>query len=76
MGRRGEGAPLYGLHPGMCTTFMRHDEVDGVAVQRSSGFYALDNAALRAIARAQQLPALPAQFTNPSLTLRVTFEYR
>ena len=57
-------------------TIHRDGTVDGVLVRRSSGFYALDNAALRAMARSQQLPALPAQFTNPTLTLHVTFEYR
>ena len=57
-------------------TIHRDGTVDGVVVRRSSGFYALDNAAMRAIARAQQLPALPAEFTNPSLTLHVTFEYQ
>ena len=57
-------------------TIHRDGTVDGVVVRRSSGFYALDNAALRAMARTQQLPALPAQFTNPSLTLHVTFDYQ
>jgi protein TonB len=57
-------------------TIHRDGKVDGVLVRRSSGFYALDNAALRAMARAQQLPPLPAQFTNPTLTLHVTFEYQ
>ena len=57
-------------------TIRRDGTVDGVLVRRSSGFYALDNAALRAMARSQQLPPLPAQFTNPTLTLHVTFEYR
>lgn len=57
-------------------TIHRDGRVDGVAVRRSSGFYALDNAAMRAVARAQQLPALPPEFTNPSLTLNVTFEYQ
>jgi protein TonB len=57
-------------------TIHRDGRVDGVMVTRPSGFFALDNAAVRALARAQQLPALPAEFTNPTLTLRVTFEYR
>ena len=43
---------------------------------RSSGFFALDNAAMRAIARAQKLPPLPQAFPNQTLTLRVTFEYQ
>jgi protein TonB len=57
-------------------TIHRDGAVDGVLMRRSSGFYALDNSALRAVARAQQMPALPAQFTNPTLTLHITFEYR
>lgn len=57
-------------------TIRRDGSLDGVAVRRPSGFYALDNAALRAIARVQQLPPLPSEFTNPSLTLNITFDYR
>lgn len=57
-------------------TIHRDGTVDGVVVRRSSGFYALDNAAMRAVARAQQMPALPPQFTNPTLTLHLTFEYQ
>ena len=56
-------------------TIHRDGRTDAVAVSQSSGFYALDNAALRAIARAQ-LPPLPAAFTNSTLTLRITFEYQ
>ena len=67
-----------GVHGASVVTFRIHRDgtVDGVVVRRSSGFYALDNAAMRAIARAQQMPALPAQFTNPTLTLHLTFEYQ
>jgi periplasmic protein TonB len=57
-------------------TIRRDGTLDAVAVRQSSGHYALDNAALRAVARAQQVPPLPAEFPGPSLTLRVTFEYQ
>jgi protein TonB len=57
-------------------TIHRDGTVDGVAVTGPSGFFALDNAAMRAIARAQKLPPLPQAFPNQTLTLRVTFEYQ
>ena len=57
-------------------TIRRDGLVDSVLVRRSSGFYALDNAAMRAVARAERLPALPGEFPNASLTVHVTFEYQ
>jgi TonB family protein len=57
-------------------TIHRDGTVDKVAVSRSSGHFALDNAAMRAIARAQKLPPLPPAFADQTLTLRVTFEYQ
>jgi TonB family protein len=56
-------------------TILRDGTVEMVAVDMSSGFYALDNAATRALVRTQRLPALPTAFTNPSLTVRMRFVY-
>ena len=56
-------------------TIRRDGLVDSVMLRRTSGFYALDNAAMRAVARAERLPALPSEFPNASLTVHLTFEY-
>jgi TonB family protein len=44
-------------------------------VQRSSGSTELDVRAQRAIAITRQIPPLPAEFPNPTLTVYLTFEY-
>jgi len=45
-----------------------------VQVELPSGFYALDLAAQRALLLTR-LPELPAQFSNPTLTVHMRFEY-
>ncbi len=65
--------------PGMTVlrfTIQRDGAIAGVAVDRSSGYFALDMSAQRAILLTNQLPGLPSAFTEPSLTVRLTFEYR
>lgn len=65
--------------PGMTVlrfTIQRDGAIDGVAVDRSSGYFALDMSAQRAILLTAQLPGLPTAFTEPSLTVRLTFQYR
>ena len=57
-------------------TIERDGGVGAVAVDRSSGFLALDMSAQRAILMTSQLPPLPGAFTEPSLTVRLTFEYQ
>lgn len=49
--------------------------IQGVMVERPSGFLALDLAAERALLTTR-LPELPPQFPNPSLTVHITFEYQ
>jgi TonB family protein len=56
-------------------TITRKGSIEGVAVERPSGFVALDYAAQRALLLTR-LPELPPQFPNPSLTVHVTFEYQ
>jgi TonB family protein len=60
----------------MVFTIRRDGTIDGIAVDRSSRFLALDNAADRALRLTRQLPPLPAQFPNPTLTVRMYFEYQ
>ena len=57
-------------------TIQRDGAIAGVAVDRSSGYFALDMSAQRAILLTNQLPGLPSAFSEPSLTVRLTFEYR
>jgi protein TonB len=54
----------------------RDGTLTDIAVERSSGNSTLDLIATRAIRLARQLPPLPAEYPNPSLTVHLTFEYQ
>ena len=56
-------------------TITRGGSIEGVTVERPSGFLALDLAAERALLTTR-LTELPPQFPNPSLTVHLTFEYQ
>lgn len=56
-------------------TITRGGSIQGVMVERPSGFLALDLAAERALLTTR-LRDLPPQFPNPSLTVHITFEYQ
>jgi TonB family protein len=56
-------------------TITRGGSIQGVMVERPSGFLALDLAAERALLTTR-LPELPPQFPNPLLTVHITFEYQ
>lgn len=56
-------------------TITRGGSIQDVAVERPSGFLALDLAAERALLTTR-LPELPAPFPNPTLTVHITFEYQ
>ena len=56
-------------------TINRSGSIQGVMVERPSGFLALDLAAERALLTTR-LPELPVQFSNPTLTVHVTFNYQ
>jgi TonB family protein len=60
---------------GMKFTITRGGSIQGVMVERPSGFLALDLAAERALLTTR-LAELPPQFPNPSLTVHITFEYQ
>jgi TonB family protein len=53
----------------------RGGTIQGVKVERPSGFLALDLAAERALL-ITRLPELPPQFPNPTLPVHITFEYQ
>ena len=55
-------------------TIARGGAIEQVQVEGPSGFYALDLAAQRALLLTR-LPELPTQFTNPTLTVHMRFEY-
>jgi protein TonB len=56
-------------------TILRDGTVERVSIGESSGSYPLDNAAQRAVLLAGQLPRLPEEFPNPTLTVHLTFRY-
>ena len=57
-------------------TIGRNGAIEGVGVDRGSGYLALDMAAQRAVLLTRRLPPLPSAFPEDSLTVRLTFEYR
>lgn len=55
-------------------TIAKNGSIQEPQVENASGFDELDNRALRAVQLAK-LPPLPAEYTNPTLTLHVQFDY-
>ena len=65
--------------PGMTVvkfTIQRDGSIANAAVDKTSGYIALDTAALRGVLGTRQLPPLPAAFPNPTLTVYLNFEYK
>jgi TonB family protein len=56
-------------------TIQRDGRLTDPTVERSSGYGALDNAARRAIELTRQLTPLPAEYSNPTLVVHLTFNY-
>jgi TonB family protein len=56
-------------------TVMRDGRITSVQTERSSGYFALDQGAQRALLTTHQLPPLPAQFPDQSLTVHLNFQY-
>jgi TonB family protein len=56
-------------------TIQRDGTISGAEVEKSSGYTALDIAALRAVVGTRQLTPLPAAYPNPSLGVHLNFEY-
>jgi len=56
-------------------TIQRDGQIQGVEVEKTSGFAALDINAQRALLMTRTLPPLPGQFPNPTLTVHLNFQY-
>lgn len=56
-------------------TIQRDGTIAGAEVERSSGFTALDIAALRAVIGSRQLPPLPGAYPNQTLGVHLNFQY-
>lgn len=57
-------------------TIVRDGRITDVELERSSGFAALDLESQRALLLTRQLPALPAQFPDNTLTVHLRFQYQ
>jgi TonB family protein len=56
-------------------TIQRDGKLTDVALEQTSGYTSLDLNAQRAIQITRQLPPLPAEYPNPTLTIHLTFKY-
>ncbi|HEX7086253.1 MAG TPA: energy transducer TonB [Vicinamibacterales bacterium] len=56
-------------------TIQRDGRITNVEIERSSGYFALDQTAQRAVILTGRLPPLPQQFTEPTLTVHLIFRY-
>lgn len=56
-------------------TIQRDGRISDVQVERSSGYFALDQSSQRALLLTRQLPPLPPAFTEQSLTIHLIFQY-
>jgi TonB family protein len=57
-------------------TIQRNGTITDVQIEKPSGYPALDFMSQRALLLTRQLPALPAAFSEPSLTVHLVFSYR
>jgi TonB family protein len=57
-------------------TIRRDGRITDVAPEQSSGYVSLDDNARRAIELTRQLPPLPREYTNDTLTVHLTFKYQ
>ena len=56
-------------------TIQRDGRVTNVEVEKSSGYFALDQTSQRALLVTRQFPQLPPQFTESTLTVHLIFRY-
>jgi TonB family protein len=56
-------------------TIERDGRISSLEVQRSSGYFALDQTAQRALVLTRQFPPLPPQYTGEQLTIELVFNF-
>lgn len=56
-------------------TIERDGRISTMQIQKSSGYFALDQTAQRALLLTRQFPALPAQYTEEQLTVELVFNF-
>ena len=56
-------------------TIARDGRIGKVSVERSSGYFALDQTAERAVRIMGRLPPLPSEYTEPQLVVHLVFRY-
>lgn len=54
----------------------RDGRISQLEIEKSSGYFALDQAAQRAMLLTRQLPPLPSQYTEDQLTVHLIFRYQ
>jgi protein TonB len=57
-------------------TIERDGRITQTSVEKTSGYETLDIAARTAVAVTRQLPPLPQEFPNPTLTVHLSFQYQ
>lgn len=57
-------------------TIQRTGTITDIVLERSSGYAALDLESQRALSLTRQLPPLPAQFPDATLTVHLSFQYQ
>jgi periplasmic protein TonB len=57
-------------------TIQRNGTITDAQLEKPSGYFQLDQEALRAVARTRMLPPLPREFPETHLTVHLTFDYK
>src|SRR4029077_9109637 len=57
-------------------TINRDGSISDIVAEKSSGTPTLDLSAQRAVVVTRTLPPLPSQFTNPTLTVHLNFQFQ
>jgi TonB family protein len=56
-------------------TIQRDGRLTNIELEKSSGYFALDQTAQRSLLLTRQLPPLPGAFSEPTLTVHLNFQY-
>jgi TonB family protein len=57
-------------------TIQRDGTLSGIELEKPSGYFVLDRAALSALSTTRRLPPLPREFTEDHLTVHLVFQYQ